>query len=423
MINRRTLAAVSALAVSAVALTACSGASSADDGTPAAETAEVRMLVNVTPNLTEEYWNELVAPFEDANPGIDVVIQNPGSEGVAAAVPRLLASGDAPDIVQSMPPSPELAPELVDLSDYAWATDAPLADQYSIDGKYYMAGIGVQLQSLWFYNVEAFTEAGIDAPPTTVEELEEDLALLKEAGWVPIQTGGDWMTSYALQTLGLPSIVAEHPDWYAEMSSGALTFSETYADAVERYADWVAKGYMNPDALGVKYPDAEQNFLAGNTAIYPMGSWFAGTEAKTPDAPEIGVFRGPALDGVDDPAMGANIASPYSIMKSSAHVDEAAKLVEFLVTDQDAVVSQLEVDGNFRDGYEYETTDLGDQLLEIVADTPAETYTPTGQGYGERRLPQGYSTELNAQTQALLGGTAPAEVLAAMDAWFTANAG
>lgn len=417
MINRRTVAALGAVAATTLCLAACSTPSS--DDTP----TEVRMLVNVTPNLTEEYWNELVAPFEAQHPEIDVVIQNPGAEGVAAAVPRLLAAGDAPDIVQSMPPSVELATELVDLSEYDWAATGPLADQYSIDGHVYMAGIGFQLQSLWFYNKAAFADAGISAPPTTVEELDADLGKLKDAGWTPIQTGGDWMSSYALQALGLPSIVGANADWYAEMSSGDVTFGETYGDSVDRYAEWVAAGYLNQDALGVKYPDAEQAFLAGNAALYPMGSWFAGTEAKTPDAPEIGVFRGPAVEGVDNPAMGANIASPYMIMKASEHQDAAAQLVEYLVTDQDAVVSQLQVDGNFRDGYEYEMDDLGKELLEIVGSTPAEDYTPTGQGYGERTLPAGYSTELNAQTQALLGGTPAADVLTAMDGWFAANAG
>ena len=417
MINRR-LPAVAILSATALAFTGCaaSGASgeSGDD-------IQLRMLVNVTPNLTEDWWNELVEPFEEANPGVDVVIQNPGAEGVAAAVPRLLASGDVPDIVQSIPPSLELAPELVDLSGYEWASEGPLADQYSIDGKQYMAGIGVQLQSLMFYNKTAFEEAGIESVPTTLEELDEALARLKDAGWLPIQTGGDWMSSHALQAVGLPTVIAEYPDWFAEMSSGELTFSETYGDAVERYADWVAAGYIPQDALGVKYPDAEQNFLAGGAAIYPMGSWFAGTEAKTPDAAEIGVFRAPAVEGIDNPAMGANIASPYVIMKASKHQDAAADLIEYLTTDEEAVLDQLEVDGNFRDGYEYEMTELGQELLAIVAATPASDYTPTGEGYGERKLPTGYSTEINAQTQALIGGASAADVLQAMDEWFTAN--
>lgn len=418
----RNRAALAAVGVAAVALAGCSSPAEGNGGDDGGM-VEVSVLVNVTPNLTEEFWNELVAPFEDANPGIDVVIQNPGAEGVAAALPRLLAAGDAPDIVQSLPPTPDLAPELVDLSSYEWATGGPLAEQYTIDGQYYMAGIGVQLQSLMFYNKTAFEEAGIDEVPTTAEQLDEALAALSAAGWTPIQTGGDWMSSHALQAVALPSVVGADPDWFANMSSGAVTFSESYGSFIERYADWVAAGYVPTEALGIQYPDAEQAFLAGESAIYPMGSWFAGTEAAAENPADIGVFRAPAIEGVTDPAMGANIASPYSILKSSPHTDEAALLLEFLTTDETAVVDQLVVDGNFRDGYAYETTALGDELFQIVADTPPASYTPTGQGYGERRLPNGYSEEINTQTQALIGGTPAADVINAMDDWFAANAG
>ena len=153
-----------------------------------------------------------------------------------------------------------------------------------------------------------------------------------------------------------------------------------------------------------------------------MGSWFAGTQANAAESADIGGFRAPAFDADAQPSMGANIASPYSIMKSSEHQDAAADLIEFLVTDQDAVSSQLAVDGNFRDGYEYDMTPLGEELLAIVADTPADAYTPTGNGYGERTLPSEYSNELNTQTQALIGGTSSQEMLDAMDAWFLANA-
>lgn len=419
MINRRTVIAVGALAALGLGLSGCAtGATGGDTGGK----QTVSLLVNVTPNLTEAWWNDLVKPFEKAHPDIDVKIQNPGAEGVAAAVPRLLAAGEAPDVVESLPPTTELAPELVDLSKYKWATEAPLAEQYAIDGKYYMAGIGLQVQSLWFYNKDAFAAAGIAKPPTTVEQLSDDLAKLKKAGWTGIQTGGDWMSSYALQTVALPTVIAEHPDWYQKMTSGKLTFSKTYGDSVKEYADWIQKGYVNDDALGIKYPDAEQNFLAGKAALYPMGSWFVASDAAAKNPANIGVFRAPAFEGTKQPAMGANIASPYVIMKESKHQDAAAKLVEYLVTDKDAILDQLKVDGNYRSGYEYKMNDLGQELLKIVTDTPDKAYTPTGQGYGERTLPTGYSTEINAQTQALLGGTSAADVSKAMDDWFTANA-
>ncbi|WP_226531110.1 ABC transporter substrate-binding protein [Microbacterium paraoxydans] len=420
MIKARILPLAGVATASALVLAGCSTAP-ADGGS--SEETTVRMLVNVTPNLTEEFWNDLVAPFEEANPEIDVVIQNPGAEGVEAAVPRLLAAGDAPDVVQSIAPTTKLAPELVDLSEYDWASSGPLADQYSIDGKNYMAGIGVQLQSLFFYNKTAFEEAGITELPATVDELTDALGALKDAGWTPIQTGGDWMTSHALQALGLPTIISDDPDWFHHISAGDVTFSETYGDAVNTYADWVAEGYIPTDSLGIKYPDAEQAFLSGKTAVYPMGSWFAGTQAKAEASADIGVFRAPAVDADQQPAMGANIASPYSILKASKNQDAAAMLIEFLTTDQKAVSDQLAVDGNFRDGYEYEMTALGEELLQIVADTPAAAYTPTGGGYGERTLPDGYPGEINTQTQALIGGAPADQVLQSMDDWFAANAG
>lgn len=412
------IAAVSALALT---LTGCSS-SAGGDSAGGDETVTLRVLVNVTPNLTEEFWNELVAPFEAAHENVDVVIQNPGAEGVEAAIPRLLAAGDAPDIVQSLAPNGKLAPELVDLSEYAWAKEGPLADQYSMDGRYLMAGIGVQLQSLYFYNKAAFDDAGIDEMPETVEELTSALGKLQDAGWTPIQEGGDWMSSHTLQSLALPTVISDNPDWYQEISAGEVTFGETYGAAIDVFADWVDEGYVPGDALGIKYPDAEQAFLSGKTAVYSMGSWFAGTQANADDSAEIGVFRAPAMSEADQPAMGANIASPYSILKVSENQEPAAELIEFLTTDQSAVTAQLEVDGNFRDGYEYEMTDLGKELLQIVADTPAEAYTPTGGGYGERTLPDGFAGEINTQTQSLMGGTAAADVIASMDAWFAANA-
>ena len=173
MIARRIAAVGAALTVGALALSGCAGtAEPAGNASEAPkEPVELSMLVNVTPNLTEDWWNELVAPFEEANPHIDVKIQAPSQEGVKKMLPQLLAAGTVPDIVQTVVPTPELAPELVDLSEYEWATKAPLADKYTIDGKYLMTSVGYQLQGLFYYNTQAFEEAGIEEVPTTLEEL------------------------------------------------------------------------------------------------------------------------------------------------------------------------------------------------------------------------------------------------------------
>lgn len=418
-ISPRAVAMTASLAAMTLVLAGCSASAPSTGGTD--EKVELRMLVNITPNLTQTWWDELIAPFEEANPNIDVAIQAPVTENVKTTVPQLLASGDVPDVIQSIYPTAELAPELLDLSAYDFVQSAPLSEQYTIDGKYYTAGVGQQLQTIVFYNKAAFAEAGITEVPTTFEEFESDLGKLQAAGWTPIQTGAEWFTNLTPQYLGVPTVLSEHPDWYADMNSGDLTWSETFGDTIDAYADWVAKGYIPAEAAGTKYADAEAQFLAGKSAMYPMGSWFAASEFKATDAPEIGVFAAPAVKGTEDAKVGSNLASPYLVMKSTEHEDAAMKLVEFLTTDEDAVLTQLKVDSNFRDGYEYETNELGAELQAILAATEQENFVPTGDGYGQLTAPAGYQAEFNTQAQAILIGGSADDAKKAMDEWWASN--
>jgi len=420
MIARRAIVAVAGAAALSLAMAGC-GAAGNDAGKAAGGKTEVRMLVNITPNLTDKWWNELVAPFEAANPDIDVKIMAPVGKNVKESMPQLLASGDVPDVVQSLLPTKDLVPELVDLSAYEWAKSAPLASQNTFDGKYYIAGIGTQLQSIFFYNKKAFADAGIKNVPVTMDEFDADLQKLKDAGWMPLQTGGDWFTKLLPEIAGLPSIVAKNPQWYQDMSAGKVTFSQTYTDTLNLYASWVKKGYVPADAVGVKYSDAEQQFLAGKTAIYPMGSWFSAAEAKSDGKTEVGVFASPGQAGVTNPKMGSGLASPYMLMKAGKHQDAAAKLVEYLVTDKASVTNQLQVDGNFRDGFEYPMNDLAKELQKINAETPAADFIPVADGFGDMTLPSGYGAEFNTQMQGILTGGPVSTATKNMDSWFDNN--
>src|SRR6185312_17514352 len=203
----RAAALTAGVAALALAMTGCS---SNDSGSASSDNVELSMLVNVTPNLTQSWWADLVKPFETANPNIKVKIQAPVADGVRPSLVQLLASGDVPDIVQSLPPTAELAPELLDLSSHDFAKNAPLAEQYTIDGKYYTAGVGQQLQTIIFYNKAAFKDAGITETPKTFEELDADLGKLKDAGWTPIQSGAEWITQLTPQYVGVPSVLSEN---------------------------------------------------------------------------------------------------------------------------------------------------------------------------------------------------------------------
>ncbi|MEV4017798.1 extracellular solute-binding protein [Nonomuraea angiospora] len=376
----------------------------------------VRMLVNITPNLTQAYWDGLVKPFEQANPGIDVKVEAPTGKGVADTLPQQLAAGNAPDVVETLTVDETLSKQMLDLTDQPWAKDTPLAKEASLGGKIYTVGVGVQAQSLVFYNKSAFGKAGIDKPPTTLDEFDAAMGKLKAAGWLPLQTGGEFLTGLQLLQFSGPSRAQLHPTWQQDVKAGKLKAGESLLPYLERYRTWIDKGYVDKNALGTKYADAETAFLSGKAAMYVMGSWFTAAEAKSTKDFEVGVFPAPVDKGQAYPGpQGATMAAPYMILKSTPNKDAALKLVQWLVTDQAAVKSQLKQDGNFRAGVEREFTPLEKQVQEILDSAPSGV--PQGEGYGDATLPKGFNAAWNTEVQGLYVGKSPKEVAEGVDRW------
>jgi ABC-type glycerol-3-phosphate transport system substrate-binding protein len=377
----------------------------------------VRMLVNITPNLTQAYWDGLVKPFEQANPGIEVKVEAPTGKGVADTLPQQLAAGNAPDVVETLTADETLSKQMLDLSDQPWAKDTPLAEQASLAGKIYTVGVGVQAQSLVFYNKSAFSKAGIDGPPTTLEEFDAVMGKLKAAGWLPLQTGGDFLTGLQVLQLSGPSRGQSHPSWQQDVKAGKLKAGESLLPYLERYRTWIEKGYVDKNALGMKYADAETAFLSGKAAMYVMGSWFTAAEAKAKDKGfEVGVFPSPVDKGQKYPGpQGTSMAAPYMVLKATPHKDAAVKLVRWLVTDPEAVKSQLQQDGNFRPGTQRRFTPLEQEVQKILDAAPAQV--AQGEGFGDATLPKGFNSAWNTEVQGLYVGKTPKEVAEGVDRW------
>ncbi|MCF6470548.1 extracellular solute-binding protein [Nonomuraea sp. MG754425] len=400
-------------------LTGCGGGGFAGDSQ--AQQSEggpvsVRMLVNISPNLTQTYWDDLVKPFEQANPGIDVKIEAPTGKGVADTLPQQLAAGNAPDVVETLMADETLAKQMLDLTDQPWAKDTPLAEQAKLGGRIYSVGVGVQAQSLVFYNRAAFDKAGVKEPPQTFDDFESAMGKLKDAGYLPLQTGGDFLTGLQLLQLSNPSRAQTHPTWQQDVKAGTIKAGESLQPYLERYQGWIDKGYVDKNALGMKYADAETAFLTGKSAMYVMGSWFTASEAKADKDFEVGVFPAPVDKGQTYPGpQGATLAAPYMVLKSTPNKDAALKLVQWLVTDPEAVKSQLAQDGNFRTGVEREFTPLEKQVQEILDNAPSGV--PQGEGYGDATLPKGFNSAWNTEVQGLYVGKSPKEVAEGVDRW------
>ncbi|MER6973035.1 ABC transporter substrate-binding protein [Nocardioides sp. NPDC000445] len=408
--------AVAAVLFPLIATAACGGNGAASD-----DSKQVRVLVNLTDNLTKDFWNDLVKPFEDET-GIDVKIEGPTGTNVSETFSSQLAAGTAPDVVQSIFPDDQIAPEVLDLSDESWVEDTPMVDTYAIDGKRLVAGVGSQAQSLVYYNKTAFEKAGIKAAPQTWDEFDAALGKLADAGYTPLQTAGQWQTGLQLQQLWHPTLNTEQPEWQSTVADGKLTLGDAFEPMFEHYATWLGDGYIKKTDVGLDPTTADANFMDGKVGMYPLGSWLVASLDNAGELPfEVGVFSPPVDEGMAYPGpQGATMASPYMVYAGSERSDEALQLVEYLVTDQAAIESQLTADGVFRAGASVEQSPVATEIQAIIDEAPE--LVAVGEGAGDIRLPVvGLNDKFTEIVQSLYTGTSPEDAAKALDDWAEQN--
>lgn len=416
----RRVGAVAVIAGAAsMVLAGCSGNGSSGTTTTASSAAHLRVIVNISPNLTVAYWTKLFDKYEKANPGVTVALERTGTISASDKLNQDLAAGDPPDIVQQVTPTAATAKLFTDLSKQSWTKDTPLVDNYKIDGKTYLVGAGQQVQSLVFYNKAAFKKAGLDATKIkTVSQFTEAMGKLKDAGYEPLQTAGQWVTGSQFTLFNDSTTMTKTPDWISQRRTGKVTFAgdKDYMNSLKTYKSWVDKGYLQKSDLGLAYADGQTNFLEGKSAMYIMGSFFVPAADQANVSDEFGVFSMPTT-GKYPTKQFSNIADPYVVVKQSKNQQAAIDLVKWLTTDKTAVASELAADGNFRKGYTYKMSSLGEGVQKIVDASPGAFV----EAADEQPLP-GYSTELGSQIQSLYSGSTPQQVAENLDKWWDSQA-
>ena len=190
----------------------------------------------------------------------------------------------------------------------------------------------------FFYNKTLFDKAGIEAVPTTWEELDAACAKLKEAGITPITADDAYMTSF----IGMHLARYIGQDGVKSLVTGEASndVTVTWDDpkvlaAAESFADFAEKGYFPKNIATNKYPAGQnQEFAPGEAAIVICGSWLP-NEAKESVADDLewGYFNYPSVpDGTDD-STANNIANQvFAINKDSKMADEAFELITYITT-------------------------------------------------------------------------------------------
>ncbi len=343
------------------------------------ETIELKYQVWITPNLTRDFYEGVVAAFEAKNPNVEVEIievSATASSGASDFVRNRIAAGDVPDVMSNLGDIPSFAD-----AGHLWAMpqdDPDLARIKGVSGVAYKGEVyklpqSVQPQSVMYYNKDLWAKSGLTENdiPYTMADLDKVCAKIKAAGYTPILTGGEWVPLVFWEYFIGPEITKNYPDFWTQVYAGKKKWTDPdIMEMVGILDDFVKKGYINEGALSIGYAQLEQEFLSGNGVIYPMGSWFTAAEASADKDWETGVFAVPTLDGKVNLLISGGYGSSGAVSADSKHPEMAFELVKFLVLDPEFGAKFIQADGlysNLNPPLEYEMTQLQQDLADLTA--------------------------------------------------------
>jgi multiple sugar transport system substrate-binding protein/raffinose/stachyose/melibiose transport system substrate-binding protein len=409
----------------ALALTGCSAASTGSGKGGSTLT----YLTFETPSLTATFWNTSIAGAEKQVPGVAVKkIVAPSTDRDAYAK-QLQASGQFPDLLQSITPSTFATAGLLKPYDQKWVNANFLLPQgNAYKGKVYIPPTNSQIIPEVFYNKKLFAKAHITAPPKTWPEFMAVCAKLKAAGITPVELGGGDPFSASMPLVGILSadVLGKDPNWLQERYAGKVHFTDANVKAaVGKYRTMVKNGYFEDGALGVKYADSITNFTSGKTAMYMMGSWFLGSVPKD-HADDFGAFLTPTEDG--------SLVVPFSVggsMAISAKTKDPAKATAFAEAwslDPANYKALIEGDGAFPMLKGKTLDDYGVNVTKVFKDsysyvTQKNTKVSAfGWATNDDSMPSGLNNAFYAASQALFSSNDVDGQLAKLDAaWDSAT--
>lgn len=337
---RKTLAVTAAAVVAAMTLAACGGG---DSGSGGEDGGDVTMTFwhNSTTGDGKAYWEDTVAAFEEANPGVTINIQSIQNEDMDGKLQTALNSGDAPDIFMARGGGKLAdvveAGQAMDLTDALTQEtrdalgEASLA-AFSVDGSVYGVPTAVLPGGL-YYSKDLFAQAGITETPTTVDELSAAVDKLKAAGIQPIALGAKdawpaahWYYFFALRECSQDTMTQAAKD---------MSFDdECWTKAGEDLQDFAATepfndGYLTTTAQ--QGAGSSAGLIANHQAAMElMGAWDPGVIANlTPEQEplaDLGWFPFPAVDG----GAGDPTAMMGGVDGFSCYVDAPKECADFL---------------------------------------------------------------------------------------------
>ncbi|MDR1078879.1 MAG: ABC transporter substrate-binding protein [Propionibacteriaceae bacterium] len=297
---------------------------------------------------------DLIDGFTALHPNITFDKQYEDCGNFSTDVINRLTSDSAPDIVQYVDSAIQTvvpAGHVLDLAPYlaayGWESKFPTSElaqlQLSSDGKVH--GVGAQYGMPGgasftgvFYNKALLRQAGVEAPPETLQEFQIALKAVKNAGLTPIALGS--LDDGGIHLWGglLTSLfgVTAAQNWVNGQPGSTIDLAGAI-EATTELAEWANQGYFLASANGTKEDDARAQFAQGQAVFTVDGSWAVGT-VQEGLGDQVGFFSFPGR-AAKDPASGQGFTAGFAISARSAKADVAAAFLDYLASAEAARIS------------------------------------------------------------------------------------
>ncbi len=190
------IALTAALALTAAACSSGGGSSSSNPSNNANGPVNLTWWHNGTTDPVRSLWQQAANAYHAAHPNVSFTVDPIQNEQFTTKVPAALEGSTPPDIYQQWGggaiTSQITSGKVMDLTSQvsSWISELGATAQgwQSPDGKQYGIPYDLHVVGFW-YRKDLFAQAGITAPPATMEEFNADVVKLKGKNITPVAIG------------------------------------------------------------------------------------------------------------------------------------------------------------------------------------------------------------------------------------------
>lgn len=304
----------------------------------------IKVLTMQQAGYTPEEMNEIGEKFNETNPDVNVTIEFVSYDALHDKIVTAMAT--TPPAYDVILVDDIWYAEFVDKG-YLWdVTDlvdentknevfAAAWDITSVDGKIY--GMPWLLdEKYFFYNAQMLADAGISAPPTTWEELEEQALILKEKGLVEYPIVWSWGQAEAA-VCDFVALLYGNGGSFIDANGNPAFNNQQGVEILQWMVDSIDKGISNPASISYVEEDVRNVFSQGKAAfalnwLY-MYELAALNEEESQVVGQVQMSLIPAFEGNAEPSASINGSMGFSVVDKSPNREAAWEYVKFLTSE------------------------------------------------------------------------------------------